>query len=131
MKYYLFVIKDDYKNCDSSYLYSMLESLKLLNSENYNYGFSLYHSLCYFFNDSILKNYIYKKYHLKGKNNIYYLKDNTCFSIKKSCCWIETNKHLKEVLCMFYIYHKNIFICNFDNHEYFWIRDKFQTKCIQ
>lgn len=131
MKYYLFVIRDNHKYENDAYLYSMLESLKLLNSENYNYGFSLYHSLCYFFNDTILKNYIDKKYHLKFENNIYYLNDETSFAINKSCCWIKTNKHLKELLCIFYIYHKNIFVCNFDTNEYFWIRDKFRSNCIQ
>lgn len=131
MKYYLFVIRREQEHQNDAYLYSMLESLKLLNSENYNYGFSLYHSLCYFFNDSILKNYIDKKYHLKCVDNIYQLNDkNTSFSINKSCCWIKTDKHLRELLCIFYIYHKNIFVCNFEKNEYFWLKDKIRSNCI-
>ena len=131
MKYYLFVIRPEHKHQNDAYLYSMLESLKLLNSGNYNYGFSLYHSLCYFFNDSILNNYINKKYHLKSVDNVYYLDNKrTSFSINKSCCWIKTDKHLREILCIFYIYHKNIFVCNFDNNEYFWLKDKFHSNCI-
>ena len=129
MKYYLFVIKDDYKRHDDAYLYSMLESLKLLNKENYNYGFSMYHSLCYFFNDSIINNYLEKKYHLKGENHIYHFKDNTSLSINKSCCWIKTDKHLKALLCVFYIYHKNIFVCNFETKDYFWLKNKMQLCC--
>ena len=29
------------------------------------------------------------------------------------------------------IYHKNIFVCNFDSCEYFYLRDRFQYNCIQ
>ena len=48
------------------------------------------------------------------------------FEIRKSCCIINNNKYLREVLCIFYIYNKNIFVCNFDDKEYFWLKDKFK-----
>ena len=54
MKYYLFVIRKEFYKKNDQYLYSMLENLKFMNKENYNYGFSIYHNMCYFFNDSIL-----------------------------------------------------------------------------
>jgi len=129
--YYLFVIKDEYYKKSDSYLYSLLENLKYLNAENYNYGFSIYYYIFYFFNDNILKNYVSKKYHLKSKNGIYYLdNDETSFQFNKSYCWIKTNKHLRELLCIFYIYHKNIFVCNFEKKQYFWLRDIFDNSYL-
>ena len=125
MKYYLFVIKKEYYKKNDFYLYSMLENLKLMTKDNYNYGFGIYHSLCYFFNESIIKNYIDKKYHLRNINGIYYLNDNkSSLQINKSYCLIKTSNHLREILCLFYIYHKNIFVCNFDTKEYFWLQDR-------
>ena len=49
MRYYLFVIRKEYYRKNDNYLYTMLENLKFMNKENYNYGFSIYHSMCYFF----------------------------------------------------------------------------------
>ena len=131
MKYYLFVIKKEYYKKNDFYLYNMLENLKLMDKDNFNYGIGIYHSMCYFFNDKLLENYIDKKYHLRCINDIYYLNDHeTSFKINKSYCWIKTKSHLRQVLCLFYIYHKNIFVCNFDNQEYFWLQDQINAKYI-
>ena len=110
MTYYLFVIRKDYYKKNDQYLYTMLENLKFMNKEN--------------FNDSILKNYLKKKYDLRCINNTYFLNDNTTLKITKSYACIKTDKHLRELLCIFYIYHKDIFVCNFDTKEYFWLREK-------
>lgn len=124
MKYYLFVIKKDFYKKNDKYLYSMLENLKYMKRENYNYGFSIYHNVCYFFNDSIIKNYLEKKYDMKPVNNIYTIDSDTTLKITKSYAYIKTDKHLRELLCIFYIYHKDIFVCNFDTKEYFWLKEK-------
>ena len=113
---------DNEKLVDKILSYLPFEYYLIMSSLNKKIHFHLYYKLRY--------NYIEKKYHLKGKDNIYFLKDNTSFCINKSCCWIKTDKHLKEILCIFYIYHKNIFVCNFETNEYFWLRDKFHSKCI-
>ena len=102
----------------------MLENLKYMKRENYNYGFGIYHNVCYFFNDSIIKNYLEKKYDMKCNNNIYTIGDDTTLKITKSYACIKTNKHLRELLCIFYIYHKDIFVCNFETKEYFWLKEK-------
>ena len=131
MKYYLFVIKKEYYKKNDFYLYSMLENLKLMNRDDYSYGVGIYQSLCSFFNKPVLRNYIEQKYDLKCLNDIYYLNDNeSSFKINKSYCWIKTNRHLRELLCLFYVYHKNIFVCNFENQEYFWLQDKMISKYV-
>ena len=124
MKYYLFVIKKEFYKKNDQYLYSMLENLKYMKKENYNYGFSIYHNVCYFFNDTIIKNYLEKKYNMQSVNNIYTISNDTTLKITKSYACIKTTKHLRELLCIFYIYHKDIFVCNFETKEYFWLKER-------
>ena len=124
MKDYLFVIKKEYYKKNDQYLYKMLENLKFMNRENYNYGFSIYHNMCFFFNDTIIKIYLSKKYDLQCVDDTYYFFDDTSLKITKSYALIKTKKHLRELLCVFYIYHKDIFVCNFDTKEYFWLKEK-------
>ena len=124
--YYLFIIKDNYFKNNKDYLYDILYKLKTMHKENYSYGISLYYNICNLFDINILKRYIVNKTNLKHKNNKFYLDKYNYFEVRKSCCVINNDKYLREILCIFYIYNKNIFICNFDTNEYFWLKDKFK-----
>ena len=124
--YYLFIIKDNYFKNNKEYLYDILYRLKTMHKENYSYGISLYYNICNLFDVKSLNYYIKTKTSLKYKNNKFYLDKYNFFEIRKSCCIINNDKYLKEILCIFYIYNKNIFVCNFDTNEYFWLRDKFK-----
>ena len=124
--YYLFIIKDNYFKNNDKYLYDLLYKLKTISKENYNYGISLYYNICNLFDTKLLNHYIKSKYKLKNINNKFYLDKYNYFEIRKSCSIINDNKYLREILCIFYIYNKNIFICNFDTNNYFWLRDKFK-----
>ena len=124
--YYLFIIKDNYFKNNKEYLYDILYKLKTMHKENYSYGMSLYYSICNLFDTNALKHYLKTKTSLEFKNNKFYLDKYNYFEIRKSCCIINNDKYLKEILCIFYIYNKNIFICNFYTNEYFWLNDKFK-----
>lgn len=124
--YYLFVIKDDFFKENSNYLYNILYKLKTMHKENYVYGINLYNSICFTFDTSSLKYYIRKKLKLKNIGNRFYLDKYNYIDIRKSCCIINNDKYLREILCIFYIYNKNIFVCNFDKSIYFWLNDKFK-----
>lgn len=124
--YYLFIIKDNFLKNSDSFIYDILYKLKNMSKENYSYGISLYYNICRLFDTNSLKHYVKSKYSLKNNNNKFYLDKYNYFEIRKSCCVINNNKYLREILCIFYIYNKNIFICNFDTNEYFRIRDKFK-----
>ena len=124
--YYLFIIKDNYFRNNKEYLYDILYKLKTMHKENYSYGISLYYNICNLFDVKSLKYYIKSKTNLNFKNNKFYLDKYNYFEIRKSCCIINNDKYLREILCIFYIYNKNIFICNFDTNEYFWLKDKFK-----
>ena len=123
--YYLFIIKDNYFYHNKELLYDVLYKLKIMHKENYNYGISLYYNVCKLFDIDSLNYYIKKKYKLRKEKNKYYLDKNNYFEIRKSCCIINNSKYLREILCIFYIYNKNVFVCNFDSGEYFFIKDKF------
>jgi len=123
--YYLFIIKDNFFYHHKDLLYDILYKLKVMHKENYNYGISLYYNVCSLFDVESLKHYIKKKYNLKKINNKYYLDSYNYFEIRKSCCVINNIKYLREILCIFYIYNKNIFVCDFESGEYFWLKDKF------
>ncbi len=124
--YYLFIIKDNFFKNHDEFLYDILSKLKNMKKENYNYGISLYYNVCNLFNTESLKHYIKNKTNLKLINNKFYLDKYNYLEIRKSCCIVNSNKYLKEILCIFYIYNKNIFICNFERGEYFWLKDKFK-----
>ena len=124
--YYLFIIKDNFFKNHDEYLYEILYKLKTMHKENYSYGISLYYSICNLFDTNSLKHYVKSKTNLKFYNNKFYLDKYNYFEIRKSCCVINNNKYLREILCIFYIYNKNIFVCNFDSNEYFWLKDKFK-----
>ena len=123
--YFLFIIKDNYFKNNGEYLYKLLLKLKNMKKENYNYGISLYYNICNLFDTKALKHYINVKYKLKNINNKFYLDKYNYFEIRKSCCVINNDKYLREILCIFYIYNKNIFVCDFNSNNYFWLKDKF------
>ena len=124
--YYLFIIKDNYFKNNDKYLFEMLYKLKTMKRENYSYGMSLYYNICNLFDTDSLTHYVKSKYSLKYENNKFYLDKYNYFEIRKSCCVINSDKYLREILCIFYIYNKNIFICNFEGNEYFWLKSKFK-----
>ena len=124
--YYLFIIKDDYFKHNSKYLYEILYKIKHMHKENYNYGISLFYNICELFDTKNLNNYISSKYKLNKINNKLYLNKYNYFEIKKTYCKINNSKYLREILCIFFIYNKNIFVCDFFSNEYFWLRDKFK-----
>ena len=124
--YYLFIIKNNYFKNNNEYLYKLLLKLKTMNKENYNYGITLYYNICNLFDTKALKHYINVKYKLKNINNKFYLDKYNYFEIRKSCCVINNDKYLREILCIFYIYNKNIFVCDFNSNNYFWLKDKFK-----
>lgn len=124
--YYLFIIKNSFLNTNNNYLYEILYNLKNMNKKNYNYGISLYYNICNLFDVNSIKNYIKVKYKLNQLGNRFYLDEYNYFEVRKSCCIINNDKYIREIFCIFYIYNKNIFVCNFNTNNYFWLKDKFK-----
>ena len=102
--YYLFCINDESYNLfynNSSYLYYILKVLLHIKKEDFIYGYNLYKSICIPFKTDVLKSYF--KY----------------LDIKPSRIIINN----KNLFRLFNIYNKKIFVVDFKNKKYFWIKD--------
>ena len=133
-KYYLFVLKKEYYNFykNKSYvLYKMLENLDSLKPYDFSYGIDIFKEMCLPFSYKVLKNYIdnkitHKKISSKvikinNKNEIIYLQLGYAKTI------IKTNVNIPKIFKIFNIYNKNIFVCDFQNNDYFWLNNCFNS----
>lgn len=132
-KYYLFIINNDYyKNYKKNpkVLYNTLYNLYALDKKNFTYGISLYNSVCQVVSKNLLIHYIQRKYHHKHKtDNLIRLlsqTETTIVQINHSCIVVVSSINMPEVFKTFYIYHKKIFVCDFQNEDYFWLSDQIQ-----
>ena len=127
-KYYLFIIKKDYINLykNKSYiLYKILENL--YRTYDFSYGINIYNQLCNKISVKLLNGYIKDRLRHKKINNIIKLthtKEKTYIEIKYPCIIIYTNTKKSNIFKIFNIYNRNIFVCDFDNKDYFWLKDR-------
>ena len=129
-KYYLFIIKKEYINIykNKSYvLYKMLEKLKNLRKYDFSYGLNIYKEICLPFSVNLLTNYIKQRIKYKKINDKIIKIDNIYLQINYSCINIKSDINNPWILKIFNIYNKNIFVCDFDNIDYFWLNDQFNT----
>ena len=126
-KYYLFIIKGEYKDLyikDSKSLYNALNNLYRLKIEDVRMGISVYNQICNLFNPDLLINYVKDKYNLKERKNKYLLKsgnEEILIKFNHSCVIIYTNRNIPKILKVLYLYNKNIFVVDFKNEDYFWL----------
>lgn len=133
-KYYLFVIKKEfsrvyYDNADT--LYKTLENLYKIKTQNFNYGVSLYNQLCLPFNIKVLTNYFNHQPFVKNNKNKYLYRsrnESVYLKINYSCCQVVTSVNLPLVLKIFNYYSKDIFVCDFENKDYFWLSNQYNKK---
>lgn len=134
-KYYLFLIKKDfcaiYKN-NAYNLYTTLDNIYRLKNKNFSYGISIYNQLCKPFDVDVITNYFnnknkkyIKKYHNKFFINDVFANQKTCIQINHSCIVLKTNSNMPYVLQVFKWYNQSIFVCDFNNNDYFWLNDYF------
>ena len=130
--YYLFIINNDayklYKN-NPKYLYDILYTLYKLKDKDLIYGVNLYKSICDIFSVKLLNNYLKERFDYKSNNN-YIIINNRNRKIKIKLNYsrtiIKTNIKLPDILRVFNIYNKRIFIIDFKNNKYFWLNDKLE-----
>ena len=122
-EYNLFVIKKEYYEYYQNnplFLFDILKKLYIMK-ENFNYGISLYSQLCERINTFNLKYYLNRKYHLDNERNFYIYKS---FVELKHTRIIIRSKYKNNILCDFNNYSKYIFVCDFNNNDYFWLNNK-------
>ena len=134
-KYYLFMIKTEYyklyKN-KPNILYETLTNLYYLREPNFQYGISLFDSICQPFAVKLLTNYIKNKHTCTMESSkiikVHSIKEKTYLQINHSCCILKTNVNFPEILKVFHIYNKKIFIVDFNNKDYFWLETQIQRR---
>lgn len=135
-KYYLFGISKNsyysYHN-NSEILYKTLENLYNLKHRDFSYGISIYNQLCDIFNYDVLTNYFDKiPIHVKKRGKKYIVQDiyeHECYiiEIRHACIIILCENNLPKILRLLNYYNPRIFICDFENGDYFWNNQSFSN----
>jgi len=139
--FYLFEIKENIlKNYKNNYeeLYSLLESIHYLKSEDIVLGFNIFNSLVIpmkkeVYNEYIKKNNLSKEsyicYNYTHTINDFYYNESTKMVINNSHIKIKTNKNVPSFFYNIRNFN-NIFVCDFNNHDYFLLEESVYTSCI-
>lgn len=139
--FYLFDIKENIlKNYRNNYeeLYSLLESIHYLKTEDIILGFNIYQRIVNpmkkeEYNDYIKKNNLGKEnyicYNYTHTINDFYFNESTKMIINNSHIKIKTNKNVPSFFYNIRNF-KNIFVCDFNNHDYFLLEDTIYSSCI-
>lgn len=136
-KYYLFIIKKDlcsiYRR-NAKDLYLTLDNIYRLNFDSYSYGISIFNQLCQVFDTKVIVNYFnnknkhyIKKYGNKFFVNDIYAREKTCVQVNHSCIVLKSNCNFPYVMNIFKWYNNNIFVCDFENNDYFWLTETFNN----
>ena len=139
--FYLFEIKENIlKNYKNNYeeLYSLLENIHYLKTEDIVLGFNIFNSLVIpmkkeVYNEYIKKNNLSKEsyicYNYTHTINDFYYNESTKMVINNSHIKIKTNKNVPSFFYNIRNFN-NIFVCDFNNHDYFLLEESVYTSCI-
>ena len=131
-EFYIFNINNEYKNnikLDPYILYKVFEELHNINSNDMKYGINIYNSLTKpinkkFFNNKIYNEYknndSYTKFMNKHRYNDYYSNEESLLIIKNSYIKLDTSS-LNSSFFKSLHKNKNLFVCDFNNKDYFWL----------
>lgn len=132
--YYLFTIRPKIKTAyqeDVNGLYNHLYRLYKNNKRTINYKFNFYKQLCIVFKADVIKEYLKYQPHVKYKNNKFLIKKNpeiNLIEVNYACVVIISNINIPLILKSFSYYNNNIFVCDFENNDYFWLADLYNRK---
>jgi len=126
--YYLFAIKKNIHNIyneKEESLYNILSKIKVVQKPNIRYGLSIYNQICDPFNLDLLQNYLKKRF---GANEHYKYKivdrvnhSESSLELSHACLVLTTSGFIPSVFDIMYLYNRDIFICDFENDDYFWL----------
>ena len=131
--YFVFKIKDEYfelyKDTPST-LYNILNQMYYMKRGELGYGFNLFNQIIDVINKNELDKKLYIEMHTKMKyakkgedhilNNLY--KDEvSVLKVNKTHILINSNKSYTEFFVLLNKYETNLFVCDFNNHDYFFL----------
>lgn len=131
--YYVFKIKDEYMDLykeTPSTLYNILNQMYYMKRKELGYGFNLFNQIIDLIDKGELDKQLYVSMHTKMKytkkgddhilNNLY--KDEiSILKINKTYILINSNKSYTEFFVLLNQYESNLFVCDFNNHDYFFL----------
>ncbi|MDD3392971.1 MAG: sporulation inhibitor of replication protein SirA [Bacilli bacterium] len=126
--YYIFLIKKDitrvYENNEKQ-LFKILDNLYHFRKTNLRYGITLYKQLCQIIDDKNIDNFLNNKATLTKNSNYYFKEQNevSMVMLKTSCVIIKTNSEFPQLFKWLLFYNKNFFICDFENKQYYWLKN--------
>ncbi len=136
-RYYLFVIKDDIiKTYDNNLkeLYINLYQIYKGKINNLNYRISLFEQICIPFKVNIIRNYFNHLSYIQKHNKKYLYKKNgevSLLELSYPTIVIMTNRNLSYFFNILNLYNKKIFVCDFDNYDYFWLSNQNKIKSFE
>ena len=131
-EFYIFNITNEYKydiKIDPYFLYKIFEELHNINSYDMKYCVNIYNNITKPINKKYINNKIYNEYkndesYTKFMNkhqiNNYYSNENSVLIIKNSYIKLDTTTYKSSFLKYLQKF-KNLFVCDFDNKDYFWL----------
>lgn len=133
--YFVFKIKDEYTDLyrdTPSTLYNILNQMYYMKRSEIGYGFNLFNQIIDRINKFELDKYLYillhtkMKYSKKGEDHILnnlYKDEVSVLRVKTTHILINSNKSYTEFFTLLNQFDSNLFVCDFNNHDYFFLSD--------
>ena len=133
--FYIFKMRREFYKlyCNSpNSLYNVLRHLYYMKRDKINYGLNLYSQLVEKIKKTELDRKIFIKYHDKmiySKNgddhiiNNLYHDEVSIMNVKNAYILVNTNKNYTDFFKVISEFGEDYFVCDFSNHDYFWIND--------
>ena len=128
--YYLFKINDYFSKLyynKTYYLYKMLEQISLSSKNDFIISYRLFEQMAVAFNKTDINSKLYRRYafddnYIKTLNK--HVLDNriekTKLTVYNTYIKIKTNKNITDFFKVL-SNEENIFVCDFNNKDYFWL----------
>lgn len=133
--YFVFKIKEEYTDLyrdTPSTLYNILNQMYYMKRSEIGYGFNLFNQMIDRINKFELDKYLYillhtkMKYSKKGEDHILnnlYKDEVSILRVKTTHILINSNKSYTEFFTLLNQFDSNLFVCDFNNHDYFFLSD--------
>lgn len=129
--FYIYNINDFFTSVYDKYpykLYKMLEDAYYTNKHNIVLSSNYYEQITTNFNKLFINNYLHANNKLDSyyynKNNIHIISSREEYSklmVSSYCLKLKTNLNYPTFFKNITTYSDNIFICDFENQDYFWL----------
>ena len=129
--FYIYNVNDFFCSVYDKYpyrLYKMLEEAYFTNKHNLIEATNLYDQMITKFNKLFMNNYLFANNKLDGyyyrKNNIHLISSRSEYSklmVSNYCLKLKSNLNYPKFFSDIRGYSDNIFVCDFQNQDYFWL----------